>query len=366
MVRRRQQDAKAGAGIRTQDGADSVEAAERADAANASYAKRLEVVAKLEKYAWVEGAQQEMAEEKEEQAGERRNEQGEGSEDDTVQGGPEGEEDGRGNDGVEQENVEELVIGEPTLRDIYELIRSCKAAITTLTHRVDGTIAEVTTIKADMGKMDKRVGEVEERVSVLEDHISKMQKAHTQCLQKCAALINKTDDLENRSRRNNVRLVGIPEKTEGNDTTKFIEKWLQDKIGGDNLSKMFVVERAHRVPMKPLPMGSPPRTVLAKILNYRDRDAILRCVRTAEDMCINGQKISIYPDYSAEVQKQRMSYGGVKRRLRDLKLVYSTLFPAKLRVVALGTVHFFPTPEDATKWLDLNQQKLSANKERGK
>ncbi|CAJ0950890.1 unnamed protein product, partial [Ranitomeya imitator] len=56
MVRKRQQDAKAGAVTLNQDGADSVERAERADAANASYAKRLEVAAKLEKYAWVDGA----------------------------------------------------------------------------------------------------------------------------------------------------------------------------------------------------------------------------------------------------------------------------------------------------------------------
>ncbi|KAM4036355.1 uncharacterized protein ACNLHF_015277 [Anomaloglossus baeobatrachus] len=66
----------------------------------------------------------------------------------------------------------------------------------------------------------------------------------------------KNDDFENRSRRNNIRIVGIPEK-------------------------------------------------------------------------------AIYPDYSISVQKLRMTFTGVKRRLREIGVQYSMMFPAKLRVTVL-------------------------------
>lgn len=38
-------------------------------------------------------------------------------------------------------------------------------------------------------------------------------------------LLAKVDDLENRSRRNNICLVGIPERAEGSDAVSFCEKW---------------------------------------------------------------------------------------------------------------------------------------------
>ncbi|CAJ0953013.1 unnamed protein product [Ranitomeya imitator] len=53
-----------------------------------------------------------------------------------------------------------------------------------------------------------------------------------------------------------------------------------------------------------------------------------------------------------------MKFTGVKRRLRELGVQYSVMFPAKLRLVAFNKTHFFLTPEDATQWIDTNEKKL--------
>lgn len=45
-------------------------------------------------------------------------------------------------------------------------------------------------------------------------------------LSKNAALMEKTDDLENMSRRNNVRVYGVPERIEGNNITNFMTNWI--------------------------------------------------------------------------------------------------------------------------------------------
>ncbi|CAJ0965631.1 unnamed protein product [Ranitomeya imitator] len=307
MTRRRQKDAgtsDAGVG---QDGSDAREDAEKE---NAACQRRMEVAAKLQQYARVEAAEE--------------------------------AEPGSGAD-QEEEEASKAEQHEQSLNSLAQQMQEVK-----------GDTAQ---INAALQKMDKRIGVVEERVSTAEDHIVKLQKAEKKFAQAIAELAAKNEDLENRSRRNNIRIVGLPEKTEGRNPTEFVENWLLEKIGSTVLTKVFAVERAHRVPPQPPAPGANPRTMLAKILNYRDRDIILRKAREMEDLTAGGQKIAIYPDYSAAVQKQRMKFTGVKRRLRELGVQYSVMFPAKLRLVAFNKTHFFLTPEDATQWLDTHEKK---------
>lgn len=75
-------------------------------------------------------------------------------------------------------------------------------------------------------------------------------------------------------------------------------------------------------------------------------------------MVIQGSKISIYPDFSAAVQKQRAKFADVKKRMRAIPIIYSMLYPAKLRVVADGSVHFFESPNMAANWLDRHERQL--------
>lgn len=61
------------------------------------------------------------------------------------------------------------------------------------------------------------------------------------------ALAWKIDDLENRSRRSNLRLLGLPEKSEGNDACTFLENWLPEALDMEPLRKPLAIERAHRI-----------------------------------------------------------------------------------------------------------------------
>lgn len=83
--------------------------------------------------------------------------------------------------------------------------------------------------------------------------------------------------------------------------------------------------------MCPLLAGNPPRTFLFKLLNYKDRDAILAKARgMGGALAIDNVKVFLFPDYSAEVQKQRVKFKDVKRHLWELNLQYAMLYPAKL------------------------------------
>lgn len=164
-------------------------------------------------------------------------------------------------------------------------------------------------------------------------------------------------------RRNNVRALGIPERAEGKNPADLIEQWLISTFGNEAFSPLFAVERVHRVPTHPLPLGNHPHPFLFKVLNYKDRDAILSKARAMSgNMVIDNSKISLFPDFSAELQKQRTKFNDVKKRLRDLNVQYAMLYPSRLRVAALGEVHFVDHTTSAAQWLNREERAIKAAK----
>lgn len=59
----------------------------------------------------------------------------------------------------------------------------------------------------------------------------------------------------------------------------FIEGLLRELFGADSLSQNFVVERTHMSLGPHPPPGANPRPIIARLLNYRDRDMILHLAR---------------------------------------------------------------------------------------
>ncbi|RXN12192.1 LINE-1 type transposase domain-containing 1 [Labeo rohita] len=72
----------------------------------------------------------------------------------------------------------------------------------------------------------ERVGQAEERIASVENSTESLQATVADLQKKLSEMSARIDDLENRGRRCNLRLVGLPEGTEGSDLVHFFEKWL--------------------------------------------------------------------------------------------------------------------------------------------
>ncbi|KAJ1092278.1 hypothetical protein NDU88_005389 [Pleurodeles waltl] len=105
--------------------------------------------------------------------------------------------------------------------------------------------------------------------------------------------------------------------------------------------RVFVVERAHRASVAPHRPGAPPRAIIARLLNYKDRDCVLRAGRMSERAVFENCKISIYPDYTNKVQTSRKGFMEVKAKLRAMNVRYMLLYSARLKVISGGKSHFF-------------------------
>lgn len=84
------------------------------------------------------------------------------------------------------------------------------------------------------------------------------------------------EDMENHSRRNNVRFVGFPEGKEGGDMLRFLEELLPNLL---NIEGRREIEWAHRFTgQRPTP-GDRPRPILARFLRLLDQDVVLQAMR---------------------------------------------------------------------------------------
>ncbi|KAJ1138709.1 hypothetical protein NDU88_005090 [Pleurodeles waltl] len=92
--------------------------------------------------------------------------------------------------------------------------------------------------------------------------------------------------------------------------------------------------------------------MIAHILNYKDRDSILRAARDTDTARIENQKISIYPDYTNREQVARKAFLEAKAKLHSMGLRYMLLYTARLKVILEGTSCFFDIPKDVWQWLE--------------
>ena len=107
------------------------------------------------------------------------------------------------------------------------------------------------------------------------------------------------DYLENQSRRNNIRIDGVKEKTGENwvQTELLVKEILATKLNID--AKRVEIERAHRVGKKE-DGANRPRTIVAKMLRYKDRANILKNAHK-----LKGTDIVINEDVSDSIQSKR-------------------------------------------------------------
>lgn len=62
-----------------------------------------------------------------------------------------------------------------------------------------------------------------------------------------------------------------------------------------------------------IPWEPPPRTFIAKFLNYMDRDAALRLAREKGNIPYGNLKVGIFPDFLTEVQRRHQSFMEAKQ-----------------------------------------------------
>ncbi len=179
-------------------------------------------------------------------------------------------------------------------------------------------------MREEVGKCMERVKSAEIRISSTEDIIASLQAKIKHLEIKNNEMEDKVVDLEARSRRSNLRLVNLPEKVEGEDACAFLETWIPKALGIASPSPKLVLERAHCVVQRSNP-NAPPRTLIMKFLNDRDKTTVLKAIRAKKQILYKDRPVRFYPDLAAGVHKKQKEFDSARQQLRNMGIRYGML-----------------------------------------
>ena len=234
--------------------------------------------------------------------------------------------------------VSELAKQRVSLReDMSALIQE---SVKPLQTSVDALRETVNHFNGRLAAAESLAGDNFERITCTEKTV-KLLQAQNKSLQ------DRLDDLENRSRRANLRIINIPEGSEkSRDPTDFISDLLMELAGPDIFTKPPDLDRAHRsLGAKPGP-GGKPRPFVIRFHRPQEREKVLRWARQHE-IKYRGEILRVYPDVSANTAKKRAAFGKIKQALYQKGVKFRLLFPARLQVSYEDETLTFENPEDA-------------------
>lgn len=237
------------------------------------------------------------------------------------------------------------------LSDMTQVVHSLlKTELAGALSPVNATLEQV---KSYYEAHDERLREVEDGLNDYSDRLVNVEASMDALRKDNLFLKEKVDDLENRSRRSNLRVVGIPEKLEGSDPIKFMTAFFEEVLGKEFFTNPPVLSRAHRVGPSPFnDAKAKPRVFLVLFHFFQDKHRILRFSRQKRELFFRGHRVFFHEDFSVELGKKRAAFKHVKSLFYGKGVRFGLLYPARLRVTHEGKTHFFDTPKEACEFYD--------------
>lgn len=212
----------------------------------------------------------------------------------------------------------------------------------------EDTEAKLGAIQADLLSLNESIGSVNVELDKIRSDVESNRGKLTSYEATLETMQLKLADMEDRSRRCNVRVIGLPEGIEGSNAvqylTKSLPKWFPTlgNLDGE-------IMRAHRV-YSDNRKRSGPRTLIFNTLRYTTRQLILRAAKKSP-LTMNGRPVRLSPDYSGYTVKRRQAFTQAMNMARAKGVEFFLLYPATLKVKAAGKTEAFQSAEDAEDFI---------------
>ncbi|KAG7472971.1 hypothetical protein JOB18_014765 [Solea senegalensis] len=217
------------------------------------------------------------------------------------------------------------ILIQQSTESLMQSVDSLGQQVTSFNHRLTNTEVVVSENFVKITEMEAVVKTLQSQATVLLEHVN---------------------DLENRSRRSNLQIINIPERSEKDqDPTKFVSNLLMEVTGPDVFNNPPEIERAHRsLGPRPGDAGAgKPRALIVKFLRFQEKETVLRWARQHK-MDYRGSELRVYPDISAALAKNRAAFNAIKHSLYLKGIKFRLLQPACLQVSFHNENLYFDSP----------------------
>ncbi|KAL0625922.1 LINE-1 retrotransposable element ORF1 protein, partial [Plecturocebus cupreus] len=144
-------------------------------------------------------------------------------------------------------------------------------------------------------------------------------------------------------KRPNLRLIGVPECDEENESK--LENTLQDIIQENfpNLARQanIQVQEIQRTPQRYSSRRATPRHIIVRFTRVEMKEKMLRAAREKVRVTHKGKPIRLTADLSAETLQARREWGPTFNILKERNFQPRISYPAKLSFISEGKIKFF-------------------------
>ena len=192
------------------------------------------------------------------------------------------------------------------------IISFFKETIANFNDRLDKVLVDVQELKSSqtfLGDVCKEKNDsILSQVKGLKDDLMNIKQLQAKTCNDTKILKEKSIELEDRNRRNNIRIDGVVEneKESWSEKAEKVKAVLKNNL---HVNDVVQIERAHRVGEK---KNGRSRTIVCKLLNYNDKEKIKRNVKM-----LKGTNIYINDDYSEETTNRRKELFAQRKIHRD-------------------------------------------------
>ena len=133
--------------------------------------------------------------------------------------------------------------------------------------------------------------------------------------------------MQDNMKRNNIRIIGIPEgEEEEQGIENLFDKEMMENFPNLMREKVTQIQETQRVPSKRNPKRPPARHIIIKMANFQDKERILKAAREKKEVIYKGALIRLSANFSIETLEAKREWQEIFQvmKIKGLQTNYST------------------------------------------
>lgn len=231
--------------------------------------------------------------------------------------------------------TDSTALRQPSLRDLQAVAADIK----------DTLFTAISDLRHELQAITGRIQRVEEGAALQSSEVKSIHykvDSHTMQLRD---LQRHVEDLDNRGRRHNLRVRGLPESVEQDQLLPTVTD-LFNRLLDRPRQTPLAMERIHRALRPRGRDADPPRDIVCYINDFTIKEEILKKTRDKSQLEYNGCRIYIYQDLSAITLRNRKDLRPLLDVLRTKGIRYRWKFPFGLSASHQGRSALLRVPEE--------------------
>ncbi|KAJ1213275.1 hypothetical protein NDU88_000913 [Pleurodeles waltl] len=205
-----------------------------------------------------------------------------------------------------------------------------------------------------MDLLTQRTQALEKQVDQLNEAVEKHTREIDELKAKSKQGTERLESMENNARRNNIKLMNVPEASEGEDIKAFVVDILKQSGEWEGPEEVLSrdIQHVNRDPFRKPPNRIKPRRTLVNFLTYAVKEKILLKALKMGTLCAKDCSLEVRSNVSRITSNRQWELG---KRMEDFKKLRATAqlkFSATLRVMRNNKMYNLRDLQEADTILD--------------